>query len=374
MKDLIYFDNAATTSLSAAALSAMTETLSTIYGNPSSTHATGREAARVLREARQEIATALKTKPQHIYFTSGGTESDNTAIKGYALAHQDQGKHIISTSIEHHAVLETLESLEQKHGFEVTLIQPENNQITAQQIKEALRPDTILVSTMYANNETGYILPIQEIGQVLADHPAAYHVDAVQVMGKLPVHPEELGIDMLSASAHKFHGPKGIGFLYAKDVKLDKLLHGGSQENKRRAGTENLAGIVGMAKALTESLENWQEKLEQVEAVAQTILANLPADRYYLNQQAHHLPHVLNIGFPGQANDSLLLRLDLAGIAVSTGSACTAGAIEPSHVIASFYGDQSPKLKESIRISLSELNTQEEALLFTQKLKDIIGG
>lgn len=374
MKDLIYFDNAATTSLSAAALSAMTETLSTIYGNPSSTHATGREAARVLREARQEIATALKTKPQYIYFTSGGTESDNTAIKGYALAHQDQGKHIISTSIEHHAVLETLEYLEQKHGFEVTLIQPENNQITAQQIKEALRPDTILVSTMYANNETGYILPIQEIGQVLADHPAAYHVDAVQVMGKLPVHPEELGIDMLSASAHKFHGPKGIGFLYAKDVKLDKLLHGGSQENKRRAGTENLAGIVGMAKALTESLENWQEKLEQVEAVAQTILANLPADRYYLNQQAHHLPHVLNIGFPGQANDSLLLRLDLARIAVSTGSACTAGAIEPSHVIASFYGDQSPKLKESIRISLSELNTQEEALLFTQKLKDIIGG
>ena len=374
MKDLIYFDNAATTSLSAAALSAMTETLSTIYGNPSSTHATGREAARVLREARQEIATALKTKPQYIYFTSGGTESDNTAIKGYALAHQDQGKHIISTSIEHHAVLETLEYLEQKHGFEVTLIQPENNQITAQQIKEALRPDTILVSTMYANNETGYILPIQEIGQVLADHPAAYHVDAVQVMGKLPVHPEELGIDMLSTSAHKFHGPKGIGFLYAKDVKLDKLLHGGSQENKRRAGTENLAGIVGMAKALTESLENWQEKLEQVEAVAQTILANLPADRYYLNQQAHHLPHVLNIGFPDQANDSLLLRLDLAGIAVSTGSACTAGAIEPSHVIASFYGDQSPKLKESIRISLSELNTQEEALLFTQKLKDIIGG
>lgn len=374
MKDLIYFDNAATTSLSAAALSAMTETLSTIYGNPSSTHATGREAARVLREARQEIATALKTKPQHIYFTSGGTESDNTALKGYALAHQDQGKHIISTSIEHHAVLETLEYLEKKHGFEVTLIQPKNNQITAQQIKEALRPDTILVSTMYANNETGYILPIQEIGQVLADHPAAYHVDAVQVMGKLPVHPEELGIDMLSASAHKFHGPKGIGFLYAKDVKLDKLLHGGSQENKRRAGTENLAGIVGMAKALTESLENWQEKLKQVEAVAQTILANLPADRYYLNQQAHHLPHVLNIGFPGQTNDSLLLRLDLAGIAVSTGSACTAGAIEPSHVIASFYGDQSPKLKESIRISLSELNTQEEALLFIQKLKDIIGG
>ena len=213
MKDLIYFDNAATTSLSAAALSAMTETLSTIYGNPSSTHATGREAARVLREARQEIATALKTKPQHIYFTSGGTESDNTALKGYALAHQDQGKHIISTSIEHHAVLETLEYLEKKHGFEVTLIQPKNNQITAQQIKEALRPDTILVSTMYANNETGYILPIQEIGQVLADHPAAYHVDAVQVMGKLPVHPEELGIDMLSASAHKFHGPKGIGFL-----------------------------------------------------------------------------------------------------------------------------------------------------------------
>lgn len=374
MKDLIYFDNAATTSLSAAALSAMTETLSTTYGNPSSTHATGRDAARVLREARQEIATALATKHQYVYFTSGGTESDNAAIKGYALAHQEQGKHIISTSIEHHAVLETLEYLENKHGFEVTLIKPVDNAITAQQIKDALRPDTILVTTMYANNETGYLLPIQEIGQVLADHQAAFHVDAVQVMGKLPVHPEELGIDMLSASAHKFHGPKGVGFLYAKDVKLDKLLHGGSQEDKRRAGTENLAGIVGMAKALTENLAHWQENLEQVETVAKTIVDNLDEGSFYLNQQEPHLPHVLNIGFPNQANDSLLLRLDLAGVAVSTGSACTAGAIEPSHVLASFYGDKAPQLKESIRISLSEYNTQEEALLFTQKLKEIIGG
>lgn len=374
MKDVIYFDNAATTPLSAAALSAMTETLSTIYGNPSSTHATGREAARVLREARQEIATALATKPQYIYFTAGGTESDNTAIKGYALAHQDQGKHIISTSIEHHAVLETLEYLEENFGFEITLIKPENNAITAQQIKDALRPDTILVSTMYANNETGYILPIKEIGEILADHPAAFHVDAVQIMGKLPIHPEELGIDMLSAAGHKFHGPKGVGFLYAKDVKLTKLLHGGSQEDKRRAGTENLPGIVGMAKALTENLAHWQANLDHVQKVADTILENLDEGSYYLNQQEPHLPHILNIGFSGQSNDSLLLRLDLAGVAVSTGSACTAGAIEPSHVLASFYGEDSPKLKESIRISLSELNTQEEALLFTQKLKDIIGG
>lgn len=374
MNDLIYFDNAATTPLSAAVLSTMTKTLSSVYGNPSSTHATGRKAARVLREARQEIATALKTQPQAIYFTSGGTESDNTAIKGYALAHQDLGKHIISTTIEHHAVLETLEYLKTRHGFEITLIKPEKNAISAQQIKAALRPDTILVSTMYANNETGYLLPIKEIGQLLKNHPAAYHVDAVQVMGKFPVYPEELGIDLLSASAHKFHGPKGVGFLYAKDVKLEQLLHGGSQEDKRRAGTENLAGIVGMATALTESLKNWQQDFNQVQQVFQTILTNLPDDTYYLNQQEPHLPHVLNIGFPHQANDSLLLRLDLAGIAVSTGSACTAGAVEPSHVLASFYGDQSPRLKESIRISLSHTNTQKEALLFTQKLKELIGG
>lgn len=373
MEDIIYFDNAATTALSKPALAAMTETLSTIYGNPSSTHQSGRQAARILREARQEIATALKVEASSIYFTSGGTESDNLAIKGYALAHREQGKHIISTTIEHHAVLETLDYLESEWGFNITRIKPEKGAITAQQVEAALRPDTILVSTMFANNETGYLLPIKEIGQVLANHSAAFHVDAVQAIGKLPIHPADFGIDLLSASAHKFHGPKGVGFLYAKDVKLAKQLHGGSQENKRRAGTENLAGIVGMAKALTDSLDNWQEKQAHVEELVQVILDNLSEKHYYLNQQNEHLPHVINMGFPNQANDALLLRLDLEKVAVSTGSACTAGAIEPSHVLASFYGADSPRLKESIRISLSDLNTKEEALLFTQKINQIIG-
>ncbi|KXT77204.1 Cysteine desulfurase [Streptococcus sp. DD10] len=371
---MIYFDNAATTALSKSALTAMTDILSTIHGNPSSTHGDGRKAARILRESRSQIAHSLNVESGSIIFTSGGSESNNLAIKGYALAHRNQGKHIISTTIEHHAVLETLDYLKNEWEFDITLIKPKNNVITSQQIKDALRPDTILVSTMFANNETGYLLPIKEIGEVLSDHPAIFHVDAVQAIGKMPIYPKELGIDLLSASAHKFHGPKGVGFLYANHVKLSKLLHGGSQENKRRAGTENLPGIVGMATALTESLEHWKENYEKVEQLAKIIVDNLSTNSFYLNQQTPHLPHVLNIGFPNLANDLLLLRLDLENIAVSTGSACTAGAIEPSHVLASFYGGNSPKLTESIRISISELNTEEEALYLTQKINDITGG
>lgn len=374
MSNLIYFDNAATSPLSASALSAMVDTLQNIPGNPSSIHTAGREAARILREARQKIARSLATDPKNIFFTSGGTESNNTAIKGYALSHQHLGKHIISTSIEHHSILDTLEHLQNQFDFEITLIKPQNGIITAQQIQEALRPDTILVSTMFANNETGYILPIKKIGELLSQHQAVYHVDAVQVMGKIPVHPEILGIDLLSASSHKFHGPKGVGFLFAKNVKLERLLHGGNQEEKRRAGTENLPGIVGMATALQENTDNWKQHYAHVEQIAQVIVDHLQPGTFYLNQQEPHLPHILNLGFPSHSNDSLLLRLDLAGVAVSTGSACTAGAVEPSHVLASFYGEDSARLKESIRISLSDLNTRDEAIIFTNKLNQIIGG
>ena len=252
---MIYLDNAATTPMSAVAISAMTEVMQETYGNPSSIHGHGRQAGKLLREARQKLAQLLGTKPQHIFFTSGGTEGNNTAIIGYCLRHQEQGKHIITTAIEHHAVLETIDYLVQHFGFEATIIQPENQKITAQQIQEALRDDTILVSTMFANNETGNLLPIAEIGQILKQHPAAYHVDAVQAIGKIPIHPEELGIDFLTASAHKFHGPKGIGFLYASRMDFDSYLHGGDQEQKKRAGTENLAAIVAMVAALKEDLE-----------------------------------------------------------------------------------------------------------------------
>ncbi|MEW4353771.1 cysteine desulfurase family protein [Streptococcus pneumoniae] len=369
---MIYLDNAATTPMSKRAIAAMLEVMNTTFGNPSSTHHLGRAANKQLRESRQVIADLLETKPQHIFFTSGGTESNNTVLKGYALAHKDQGKHIISTAIEHHSVLETLEYLTDEFGFEVTYITPKKGN-TLQQIKEALREDTILVSTMYANNETGLLLPISEIGALLKNHQAAFHVDAVQAVGKLPIYPEQLGIDFLSASAHKFHGPKGIGFLYAKPLAFQKLLHGGSQEEKRRAGTENLAAIAGMATALQEGLEHVQKNLDYVSQLKKQLLDELAGIDFYLNESGENLPYVINIGFPNQNKDMLLLRLDLAGIAVSTGSACTAGVSEPSHVLAALYGSDSPRLVESIRISLSEQTTSQEIATLTNTLKTILG-
>ena len=222
---MIYLDNAATTALSQAAISSMFEVTQRHYGNPSSIHGFGRDANKVLRKARADIARVLSVSPDTIIFTSGGSEADNLAIQGYALANMHRGKHLITTAIEHHAVLHTMEYLEQRFGFEITYIKPENQEITAQQIKEALRPDTILVSVMYANNETGQLLPIREIGSLLSQHQAVFHVDAVQVVGKIPIKPQELGIDFLSASAHKFHGPKGIGFLYSSIHKFDSLIH-----------------------------------------------------------------------------------------------------------------------------------------------------
>jgi len=338
---LIYLDNAATTPMSSAAISAMTQVMQETYGNPSSIHGHGRQAGKLLREARQELAGILGTKPQHIFFTSGGTESNNTAIIGYCLRHQNRGKHIITTAIEHHAVLEPIEYLVKNFGFEVTILKPDNQEITADQVKNALREDTILVSTMYVNNETGTLLPIAEIGQILKVHSAAYHVDAVQAVGKLEILPEELGIDFLSASAHKFHGPKGIGFLYAASTDFDPYLHGGDQEQKKRAGTENLPAIIGMVAALKDDIDH---------------------------------PYVLNIGFPGQRNDLLLLRLDLEGISISTGSACTAGVVQVSHVLQSFYGGESPRLHESVRVSISPQNTEQEMITLAKTLKNIIGG
>jgi len=270
-------------------------------------------------------------------------------------------------------VLETIDYLVQHFDFEVTIIQPVNQEITAQQIQEALRDDTILVSTMYANNETGSLLPIAEIGRILKEHPAAYHVDAVQAIGKVPIHPEELGIDFLSASAHKFHGPKGIGFLYASSADFDSYLHGGDQEQKKRAGTENLAAIVGMVAALKEDLEQQAEHYQKLEGLKSAFLDEIADLEYYLNESQHQLPYVVNIGFPGQKNDLLLLRLDLEGISISTGSACTAGIVQTSHVLEAFYGSDSHRLTESVRISLSPLNTEEELKQLAQTLKNIIG-
>ena len=371
---MIYLDNAATTPMSAVAIKAMTEVMKETYGNPSSIHGHGRQANKLLRQARQDLAQLLGTKPQHIFFTSGGTEGNNTAIIGYCLRHQERGKHIITTAIEHHAVLETIDYLVEKFGFEVTIIQPVDQEITAKQIQDALRKDTILVSTMFANNETGSLLPIAEIGQILKEHPVAYHVDAVQAIGKLLIHPEELGIDFLTASAHKFHGPKGIGFLYASSMDFDSYLHGGDQEQKKRAGTENLPAIVGMIAALKEDLEKQTENINHVQTLLNTFLLEIEDTDYYLNKGGNHLPYVLNIGFPGQKNDLLLLRLDLAGISISTGSACTAGIVQSSHVLEAMYGKNSERLKQSVRISLSPQNTIEEMQFLAKSLKEILGG
>lgn len=370
---MIYLDNAATTALSPAAIESMTQAM-TVFGNPSSTHSHGREANKLLRQAREDIAKVLRTQSKNILFTSGATESNNTAIKGYALRHQNQGKHIITTAIEHHAVLEPVEYLVENFGFEATIIQPVDGQIRTEDIKNALRPDTILVSVMAVNNETGYILPIQEIGELLKDHPAAFHVDAVQAVGKLPVYPEEWGINFLSASAHKFHGPKGVGFLYADQMDFDNFMHGGDQENKHRAGTENLVSIVGMATALSENFAHLEENLEHAQQLKEALLNNLADIDYYLNESQPSLPYVVNIGFPNQKNDLILLQMDLNGFSISTGSACTAGAVQPSHVLQALYGSNSERLKESIRISVSDQTSIQEIKLFSQNLKEILGG
>ncbi len=371
---MIYLDNAATTPLSQKALETLLSVSQEVFGNPSSIHSFGRKANQILRQARQDIAQVLKVHPDNLIFTSGGSEADNLAIKGYALANQDKGKHLITTAIEHHAVLHTMEYLEKRFGFEVTYLQPIDQKITAQQVKEALRPDTILVSVMYANNETGHLLPIQEIGDLLRDHQAVFHVDAVQVLGKLPVFPAELGIDFLAASAHKFHGPKGVGFLYSKEAKMDSLIHGGKQEGQHRAGTENLPAIAAMAAALEEEFSQAEQHAHYIQTLKEQFLTEIADLDYYLNQDQGALPHILNMGFPGHLNEQILMRLDLAGIAISSGSACTAGVVQKSHVLEALYGKDSARLSEAIRISFSELNTPEEITKLSQTIKEIIGG
>ncbi|WEV61144.1 cysteine desulfurase family protein [Streptococcaceae bacterium ESL0729] len=371
---MVYLDNAATTPMSQASIDAVLNIMKNYFGNPSSIHSYGREAAKILRNSRQKIADILGIQADNIIFTSGGTEANNTAIRGYALANQGSGRHLITTSIEHHSVTHTFEYLRDELGFEVSFVSPnEEGIITADAIKKALRPDTILVSTMYANNETGSILPIKEIGQLLREHQAAFHVDAVQAMGKIPLSPKDLGIDFLSASAHKFHGPKGVGFLYADTNKFDKLLFGGDQESGHRPGTENLAAIAGMATALEEASQNIEENLTYVKDLRDKLLDQINDLDFYLNQFGPSLPHVLNIGFMGVNHDLLLMKLDLAGIAVSTGSACTAGATLPSHVLSEIYGQNNPKLKENVRISFSEFNKPEDLSKLAYNLKKILG-
>ncbi|MBL1223927.1 cysteine desulfurase family protein [Enterococcus sp. BWR-S5] len=369
----IYLDHAATTPMHPDVIEEMTTVMNSIFGNPSSIHGVGREAHQKLEAVRQVIADSLKVKPHEIIFTSGGTEGDNTAIIETAEVMKKQGKHIITTAVEHPAVLQPLRYLESK-GYDVTYLPvDESGRIILKDFKSALREDTILVSIVYGNSETGQLMPIKEIGEILQEHPAVFHTDAVQAYGSEEISPKEMGIDLLSASGHKINGPKGVGFLYKRDgLVFQPLLRGGEQEEKRRAGTENIAGIAGMGKAV-----EWLTPAEKAAHKAknkdfQEIILDKLSEAgidYQINGDCENkLSHILNIWFKGVSGDLLLMHLDLNGVAVSIGSACTAGTVDPSHVLEAIYGKGHPAVKESLRISFGYGNTEEEMIRFADLL------
>ena len=359
----IYADNAATTKISQTAKNAMISTMEDIYGNPSSIHQVGMEANNALQTAREQIARCLGCMPKEIFFTSGGTESDNQAILSAAMLGAKQNKkHIISTAFEHHAVLHTLRRL-QEQGFEVQLLDvgPEGN-ITAAQVEEAVRPDTCLVTAMFANNEIGSILPVEEIGKVCRAHGILFHTDAVQAVGHIPVNVKKQNIDLLSLSAHKFHGPKGIGVLYAKKgIELTTIMEGGGQERGKRPGTENVPAIMGMAAALEEECESMKEQAVKITAMRDRLIQGLSRiPNSILNGSARNrLPGNVSFCFEGVSGESLLLLLDGKGICASSGSACASGALDPSHVLLAL-GRTPEAAQGSLRISLDSTNTEEE--------------
>ena len=359
----IYVDNAATTKTSRTAIEAMLPYMDKIYGNPSSLHSVGQAAADALRKAREEAAEVLGCEPNEITFTSGGSEADNQALVSAAAIGARKGKkHIISTAFEHHAILHTLKKLE-KEGFEVTLLDVhENGMVSAQQVADAIREDTCLVSVMYANNEIGSIQPIAEIGAVCKEKGVIFHTDAVQAVGHVHINVKEENIDMLSLSAHKFHGPKGVGLLYArKGVRLTNIIEGGAQERGKRAGTENIPGIVGMVAALKEANANIDANAEKVSALRDRLIEGLEKILHSaLNgDRTKRLPGNVSFCFEGIEGESLLLLLDAKGICASSGSACTSGSLDPSHVLLAI-GRPHEVAHGSLRLTLSEENTQEE--------------
>lgn len=376
--DVVYLDNAATTPMAPSVINEMLDKMQNVYGNASSTHAAGREAHMILENARQTIAKSINALPEEIVFTSGGTESDNTAIMGTAIARQHLGKHIITTAIEHKAILQPLAWLE-KQGFEVTYLPvDENGVISLTDFKAALRDDTILVTIMMGNNEVGSHMPIQAIGEILKDHQAWFHTDAVQAFGLLDIDVKVANIDMLSTSAHKINGPKQLGFLYRKTgLVFPSYLKGGDQEDKRRAGTENIPAIAGFAQAVAELTATEKAKrqakyydfkklvLDRLKQAGVEVAVNgsLTADG---------LQHVLNIWIKGVSTYVMQTNLDLAGIAISGGSACTAGSLEPSHVLTAMYGSTSPRISESIRLSFGRYTTSDDLNYFVDQVIKIV--
>lgn len=375
MGKMIYLDNAATTPTKPEVVEAMLPYFTENFGNPSSVYEFAAKNKAVVTHARETIAEALGTNAADIYFTAGGSEADNWAIKATAEAYQQKGNHIITSKIEHHAVLHTCEYLE-KHGFEVTYLDvDENGFVKLDELKKAIRPTTILITIMFANNEIGTIQPVAEIGKIAKEHGILFHTDAVQAFGQLAINVDELNIDMLSASGHKLNGPKGIGFLYIrKGLKLRSFVHGGAQERHRRAGTENVPGIVGLGKAVElamASLEERQKKeIETRDYLIDRILAEIPYTR--LNgDRRNRLPNNANFSFQFIEGESLLIMLDMEGICGSSGSACTSGSLDPSHVLLAI-GLPHEIAHGSLRLTLSETNTKEEMDYVVEKVKEIV--
>ena len=375
MKQTIYLDNAATTRVRPEVVEAMLPYFTELYGNPSSVYEFASPAKQAITAARETIAGALGAKPQEIYFTGGGSESDNWALKATAEAYQAKGKHIITTKIEHHAILHTCEYLE-KHGFEVTYLDvDEFGTVKLDELRKAIRPDTILISVMFANNEIGAIQPVKEIGAIAKEHGILFHTDAVQAFGHEPINVDELNIDMLSASGHKLNGPKGVGFLYIRTgVKIRSFIHGGAQERKRRGGTENVPGIVGLGKAAEIAMANLEENKEKEAKLRDYLIGRVLKEVPFTRLNGHpteRLSNNANFAFQFIEGESLLIMLDMDGICGSSGSACTSGSLDPSHVLLAI-GLPHEIAHGSLRLTLSETNTKEEMDFVVESIKRIV--
>lgn len=376
MNNIIYMDNAATTPVKPEVFKAMVPYFGELYGNPASIYRFSGEANKAVEEAREKLAALIGAKPREIYFTGGGSESDNWALKAVAFAKRDQGKHIITTKIEHHAILHTCEYLE-KLGFEVTYLDvDENGVVDLKQLEESIRPDTILISIMFANNEIGTIQPISEIGRIAHSHGVLFHTDAVQAFGHVPIAVEKMGIDLLSASGHKINGPKGIGIMYIKDgIKIGSFIHGGSQERGRRAGTHNTPGIVGFGKAAELAAREMSATMEKESKLRDYLIERVLKEIPYTKLNGHRtqrLSNNANFSFRFIEGESLLIMLDQNGICASSGSACTSGSLDPSHVLLAI-GLPHEIAHGSLRLTISDRNTKDEVDFVVEKLKEIVG-
>lgn len=375
MGHFVYLDNAATTATKPEVVEAMLPYFTENFGNPSSVYDFAAKNKKAVNDSRKIIADALHADMQDIYFTAGGTEADNWALIATAEAYADKGKHIITSKIEHHAILHTCDYLE-KRGFEITYIDvDENGILRLDRLKEAIRPDTILISVMFANNEIGSLQPVKEIGTLARERGILFHTDAVQAFGQIPVDVDEMKIDMLSASAHKLHGPKGIGFLYIrKGLKLRSFIHGGGQERKRRAGTENVPGIVGFGAAVSSAVSSMEERMESETRVRDYLIKKIEQNIPYCRLNGHRtkrLPNNVNVSFQFVEGESLLIMLDMEGICASSGSACTSGSLDPSHVLLAI-GLPHEIAHGSLRMTLSEETTKEDVDFVIDKLTGIV--